>query len=406
MKSWIFAALFIPGIFDTVSAREVSERYTSNALAITSSQTAPADVYPTAAPSTSQFVQSIRQSINELPEDSMGDSYTTAYNSDVEVTDRSPASKTKPTGFVRHGRPNRCVLPDRDLGCEDIVRSDAVVIPKTLPDQSPCDGPGCDNIAMCLHHTVFPKPGFKFYVPGSGSWFDDWGRGLLDNIRGECRGTATFDWGFDYHSGGAVNAGLATTKVLALNPRVGQACIQAAIWRASRSSGAIEGVECTSLENMGQLPTPPVAEPSDNMITDMRFTRHVSFKQGTTSAWTFYAWGEWFTDGGKGFMDNLQGVTYIGDYRIEKLDDGWWWVQIEDRTGFLGAFNMNLAVFLASGSTGALRATFENPAEWKLPEVQERKTSIAAEVMKTLGMEVGQEVLKGVLGALTGAMRR
>ncbi|USP79486.1 hypothetical protein yc1106_06760 [Curvularia clavata] len=68
-------------------------------------------------------------------------------------------------------------------------------------------------------------------------WGDDYGRGLLDNIRGQCG--PVVGWVCDYHSSsGAWEAG----GSLPLGIR--SHCVEDAIWLAS---GGIEGVQCHSI---------------------------------------------------------------------------------------------------------------------------------------------------------------
>jgi hypothetical protein len=78
--------------------------------------------------------------------------------------------------------------------------------------------------------------GYDFTITTSGNWDDDWGKGLLDNLRGQCGWIS--DWGFDYIGGGQGQAVFSTTIWIR------QHCVEDAIWLASSPTGAIGGVNC------------------------------------------------------------------------------------------------------------------------------------------------------------------
>lgn len=85
-----------------------------------------------------------------------------------------------------------------------------------------------------------------------GYWGDDWGHGLLDNLRGQC---GEIDgWGFDYVNGDNSKEGTAhfyayhgnVLKTWDCNgqPFCSSHCIENAVWLASQNTGAIEGMNC------------------------------------------------------------------------------------------------------------------------------------------------------------------
>ncbi|KAG8819338.1 hypothetical protein FRC18_012127 [Serendipita sp. 400] len=71
-----------------------------------------------------------------------------------------------------------------------------------------------------------------------GSWDNDWGKGFLDNLRGQCGNI--LNWAFSY-SGSNGYASFSITGGAASH------CVENAIWLASNPTGAIWGVSCTSL---------------------------------------------------------------------------------------------------------------------------------------------------------------
>ncbi|KAK6345655.1 hypothetical protein TWF718_007565 [Orbilia javanica] len=80
----------------------------------------------------------------------------------------------------------------------------------------------------------------EFKVVTWGPWGQDgsWGRGLLDNLRGQC-GVIT-NWEFDYRG----RTGVATFKTITINsPK----CVQDAIWLASGPTNV--GLECRQVSS-------------------------------------------------------------------------------------------------------------------------------------------------------------
>ncbi|OAL03532.1 hypothetical protein IQ06DRAFT_291297 [Phaeosphaeriaceae sp. SRC1lsM3a] len=88
-----------------------------------------------------------------------------------------------------------------------------------------------------------------------GYWGNDWGKGLLDNLRGQCGGI--YGWQFGYVNGDNSKQGTAhfyayVGDVLKTgndgtcggDPFCSSHCIEDAIWLASQGTGAIEGVNC------------------------------------------------------------------------------------------------------------------------------------------------------------------
>ncbi|KAG8829397.1 hypothetical protein FRB91_007317 [Serendipita sp. 411] len=73
-----------------------------------------------------------------------------------------------------------------------------------------------------------------YTVESWGSWDNDWGKGLLDNLRGQCGNIV--NWGFNYGGNGNGYAGFAQS---------GRShCVEDAIWLASNPTGAIWGLNC------------------------------------------------------------------------------------------------------------------------------------------------------------------
>ncbi|KAG8827370.1 hypothetical protein FRC17_007854 [Serendipita sp. 399] len=70
-----------------------------------------------------------------------------------------------------------------------------------------------------------------------GTWDNDWGRGFLDNLRGQCGWV--MDWKFEYYDNG--NKGSASFSI---SGGANAWCVENAIWLASSPTGAIGGVTC------------------------------------------------------------------------------------------------------------------------------------------------------------------
>jgi hypothetical protein len=75
-----------------------------------------------------------------------------------------------------------------------------------------------------------------FTIETWGKWGSDWGRGLLDNLRGQCG--SILRWKFEYGSNGNGYASFNTYGGIRAH------CVEDAIWLASSGSGAIENVQC------------------------------------------------------------------------------------------------------------------------------------------------------------------
>lgn len=77
-----------------------------------------------------------------------------------------------------------------------------------------------------------------------GTWDQDWGQGLLDNIRGQCGQYGNVElWGFGYESGAPPTNGIASFYVG--KDAYWSHCVQDAVWLASNGAGqAIEGMTC------------------------------------------------------------------------------------------------------------------------------------------------------------------
>ncbi|KAF3091324.1 hypothetical protein TWF569_001632 [Orbilia oligospora] len=83
-----------------------------------------------------------------------------------------------------------------------------------------------NNGAGCFYHSP-AAPWREFTVLTSGPWTrGNWGRGLLDNLRGQC-GLIT-DWKFEYN--GSNGNGKATFKTDLVHPAK---CVKDAVWLAS-----------------------------------------------------------------------------------------------------------------------------------------------------------------------------
>ena len=272
-------------------------------------------------------------------------------NSLVEVTKRQPAAGT-------------FYFLDEPIA---IDASTAPVSPKQHPDGDKCSGGNkstCDNNeAQCWYHTISQSNRNKFYIQGSGPWFHDKGKGFLDNLRGQCVGrVGPKHWGFDYWTGGALNAGRASFLLSASASGDVDKCVRDAIWLASRphATGPIEGLRCRLLKSAEQMPAPPIAEASNNMISS---PRKLPMPEGANDlvSWIFLAKGDWFNDGGKLFTENLKDSGFAGTWEATPLHDGWWQMQltrhrVQTPDGFdaLQTFSPKLAVFLSTSRTGAL----------------------------------------------------
>jgi hypothetical protein len=96
----------------------------------------------------------------------------------------------------------------------------------------------------------------EVYIDTSGSWANDYGKGLLDNLRGQCGGSGKiYSWQFTYagsdkngrgqaHFYAAYNRICKTTNCGGNSHLCSSHCVEDAIWLASSGSGAIEGVNC------------------------------------------------------------------------------------------------------------------------------------------------------------------
>lgn len=78
--------------------------------------------------------------------------------------------------------------------------------------------------------------GVDFTVQAWGPWSTDWGKGFLDNLRGECGNT--YNWQYSYDGDGVGTATFTLVWDIPAN------CVGNAIWDASNPTGAIWGVDC------------------------------------------------------------------------------------------------------------------------------------------------------------------
>jgi hypothetical protein len=101
-------------------------------------------------------------------------------------------------------------------------------------DAAPAVVPRDGNTARCTikNEDVWT---YKFDIRSTGVWDDDWGHGLLDNLRGQCGWIDR--WGFDYN---AEQGHASFVTSLAIRNH----CVEDAIWLASAPTGAIGGVNC------------------------------------------------------------------------------------------------------------------------------------------------------------------
>ncbi|KAH8730311.1 hypothetical protein GQ44DRAFT_701150 [Phaeosphaeriaceae sp. PMI808] len=87
----------------------------------------------------------------------------------------------------------------------------------------------------------------EVHVNTNGYWANDWGQGLLDNLRGQCGDV--YGWGFDYDGGDNSRGGHARFWIPFGRPCGSSCgnnggvcsyrCVEDAIWRASAGTGAI-----------------------------------------------------------------------------------------------------------------------------------------------------------------------
>ncbi|KAF3935037.1 hypothetical protein ABW20_dc0105389 [Dactylellina cionopaga] len=83
-------------------------------------------------------------------------------------------------------------------------------------------------------------PDWYFRLDTWGEWDDDWGAGLLDNIRGKCFiWDYVWDWGFYYDSGPPPTWGHATFKVPGAFTQANWECVADAVAAASWNWGPI-----------------------------------------------------------------------------------------------------------------------------------------------------------------------
>lgn len=85
-----------------------------------------------------------------------------------------------------------------------------------------------------------------FLIKTWGPWDQDWGKGLLDNIRGECSGQFhdVWNWQFHYEAGTPPTPGYASFFFLFPDVYYSH-CVLDAVWLASNAAGqSIEGATC------------------------------------------------------------------------------------------------------------------------------------------------------------------
>ncbi|KAG8839253.1 hypothetical protein FRB91_007126 [Serendipita sp. 411] len=92
------------------------------------------------------------------------------------------------------------------------------------------------NWAACYENNT--GNGIDFTINTWGTWDDDWGRGFLDNLRGQCG--QIWNWQFNYPY---PDMGQAKFTLVWWIPAH---CVENAIWLASNPTGAISGVSCAS----------------------------------------------------------------------------------------------------------------------------------------------------------------
>ncbi|KAH7324054.1 hypothetical protein BKA65DRAFT_540601 [Rhexocercosporidium sp. MPI-PUGE-AT-0058] len=114
----------------------------------------------------------------------------------------------------------------------------AAAMPVDNDDLAKRDKP---NGALCqTHQDANDSSFYRLYTWGV--WDQDWGQGLLDNLRGQCFGNIN-DWKFNFESGVPPTNGVVTFWINSEGG--GSKCVQDAIWLASNGAGgAIWDVKC------------------------------------------------------------------------------------------------------------------------------------------------------------------
>ncbi|KAG8819335.1 hypothetical protein FRC18_012124 [Serendipita sp. 400] len=90
------------------------------------------------------------------------------------------------------------------------------------------------NSASCKVYNNMGEDEYR--LEAKGPWVNDWGRGFLDNIRGQCD-CIVFNWKFDY----VADKGIASFGITAAARHW---CVEDAVWLASNPSGAIWDFSC------------------------------------------------------------------------------------------------------------------------------------------------------------------
>ncbi|KAG9034857.1 hypothetical protein FS842_003771 [Serendipita sp. 407] len=116
-------------------------------------------------------------------------------------------------------------------------------VPVPIPEPVPEPGTSDDlpatiakrdgNWAQCYESLTLI--GKDFTINTWGTWDDDWGRGFLDNLRGQCGNV----WNWQFYYDGSMGRATYT-----LDKYSRQHCVEDAIWLASNPTGAIWGVSC------------------------------------------------------------------------------------------------------------------------------------------------------------------
>ncbi|KAF3906338.1 hypothetical protein ABW20_dc0103895 [Dactylellina cionopaga] len=82
---------------------------------------------------------------------------------------------------------------------------------------------------------------YNYKMSTYGDWDDDWGKGYLDNLRGQCGGSLTIEgWTFWYDENNTKLGGHAEFAGCTDDSN----CILDAAWLASQATGAIWGASC------------------------------------------------------------------------------------------------------------------------------------------------------------------
>lgn len=125
-----------------------------------------------------------------------------------------------------------------------IASSAAVAIPAAEQAQAASLAKRQDNGAWCGKWLDSSKNAVQYIITTWGVWDDDWGNGLLDNVRGQCDAKYgnTENWAFNYQQGPPPTDGSASFRQA--KGAGASRCVEDAIWLASDPTGAIWNLEC------------------------------------------------------------------------------------------------------------------------------------------------------------------